>query len=101
MTKPYLTEEEIEGICFPLTQPAAMIRYLRAEGFFVKPRPDGRPLVSRENFNLVMSGRSKTGSEPTAGEGPNVQALLDRYQHTGAPYASERKTAKEQPARPA
>lgn len=98
MTSPYLTEEEIAGICKPLVQPAAMTRHLRSLGFHVKARPDGRPLVSRENYNIVMMGQAMPHSDSPAG-GPNVQALLDRFNGKGASYGRNGKTEKEQPAR--
>lgn len=101
MTTPNLSDAELLEICKPLTQPAAMIRYLRAEGFFVKRRPNGWPLVSRANYEAVMMGHAQAA--PAAGSvasGPNVQALLDRFRTTGAPYDNGTKE-KKQPARPA
>lgn len=99
MTTPYLSDDELREICRPLTQPAAMIRYLRDEGFFVKRRPNGWPLVSRANYEAVMMGHAQAA--PAAGAnagGPNVQALLDRFRTPGAPYDDGKKTQK-QPAR--
>ncbi len=96
---PYLSDDEILGFCRPLTQPAAMIRYLKREGFHVKRRPDGWPLLSRANFDAVMMGHAQpaaAGDTPQAG--PNVQALLDRFRTPGAPYGNGTKTQK-QPAR--
>ena len=99
MSTPYLSDAELLHICNPLTQPAAMIRYLKREGFHVKRRPDGWPLLSRANYDAVMMGQAQpaaAGDTPQAG--PNVQALLDRFRTPGAPYGDGKKTQK-QPAR--
>ncbi|MDZ7595842.1 MAG: DUF4224 domain-containing protein [Thiobacillus sp.] len=96
---PYLSDDEILGFCKPLTQPAAMIRYLKREGFHVKRRPDGWPLLSRANFDAVMMGHAlPAAAGDTTQAGPNVQALLDRFRTPGAPYGNGTKTQK-QPAR--
>jgi hypothetical protein len=99
MTTPYLSDAEILDVCKPLTQPAAMIRYLKDQGFHVKRRPNGWPLVSRANFEAVMMGQAQpAAAADNSGSGPNVQALLDRFRTTGAPYGDGQKTQK-QPAR--
>ena len=97
---PFLSDAEILGICRPLTQPAAMIRYLKGEGFLVKRRPDGWPLISRANYEAVMLGQIQPAAAgaASASTGPNDQALLDRFKQNGAPYGDGKKTDK-QPAR--
>lgn len=52
----YLTQDVINHICFPLTQPAAQVRTLRAMGFTVLVRKDGSALVSRGNYERVTGG---------------------------------------------
>lgn len=98
MTTPYLSDAELLDVCKPLTQPAAMIRYLKDQGFHVKRRPNGWPLVSRSNFDAVMMGHAQPAAADTPAAGPNVQALLDRFRTTGAPYGDGTKE-KKQPAR--
>ena len=98
MQPPYLTENEIADICKPLVQPAAMTRHLKSLGFHVKPRPDGRPLVSRDNYNAVMMGHTPSGSITSPGAEPNVGALLDRLKNKEA-SCDHGKTEKKQPAR--
>lgn len=99
MTTPYLSDVELLDVCKPLTQPAAMIRYLKDQGFVVKRRPNGWPLMSRANFDAVMMGHAQAlPAADTPTTGPNVQALLDRFRTTGAPYGNGTK-AKKQPAR--
>lgn len=91
---PYLSDDELLDVCRPLTQPAAMIRYLKDQGFHVKRRPNGWPLVSRANFDAVMMGCAAR-VDKEAGATPNVQALLDRFRNEGAPYADGEKTKKQ------
>lgn len=101
MTTPFLSDDELLQMCRPIRQPAAMIRYLKDQGFHVKRRPNGWPLVSRANFEAVMMGQAQpAAAADTSGAGPNVQALLDRFRQNGAPYGDGQKTQK-QPARAA
>jgi len=52
MTTPYLTDEEIAGICRPLRQKHAQVRYLRdVLKLPVERRPDGSPLVRRVDWD--------------------------------------------------
>lgn len=85
---PFLSDTEILTVCSPLTQPAAMIRYLKDQGFHVKRRPNGWPLISRANFESVMMGSAPPVSTGNAAVGPNAQALLDRFKQNGAPYGN-------------
>jgi len=70
---PYLTDQEIAGICDPLISPAAQTRHLRALGLLVKHKPNGKPLVARSEFERVMC-LAKTANDA----GPNVVALANR-----------------------
>lgn len=48
---PYLTDEEIDGICAGLKQPAAMVRFIRdILRVPVERKPNGRPLVRRVDW---------------------------------------------------
>ena len=48
---PYLTDDEIDGICAGLIQSAAKIRYLRdVVRVPVERKPNGRPLVRRVDW---------------------------------------------------
>ena len=51
----YLTAEELKGITGYVTA-AAQIRWLRLNRFFYVVRADGKPLVSRDHFQLRMGG---------------------------------------------
>lgn len=73
MELPFLTDEEIRQIVSPLIQPRAICRWFSDNGFVVKVRPNGLPLVSRAAFNQVTSNMNshadinKSDSINTAG----------------------------------
>ena len=53
----FLTDSEIAEACKGLRQPAAMCRFLSKLGFRVARRPDGKPLVWREQpANIPYDG---------------------------------------------
>jgi hypothetical protein len=62
MTPAHLTDTEIAGICEPLVQPAAQVRFLRRLGLPVERRPNGRPLVSRAAWERRMSGAEQVAA---------------------------------------
>ena len=72
----HLTDPEIDSICDGLKQPAAMIRYLQAQGFVVARKYNGRPLVSRANFESVMN---KTTHHGTSGSGASGTSTGPRW----------------------
>jgi hypothetical protein len=80
-TLPYLSDNELREIANPLRQPAAIVRWFKREGFEVRTKPNGMPLISRTNFDLVMSGHAVTATESSADAGntPNVAAFLSRF----------------------
>lgn len=51
----YLSVEELREITGRI-KPSAQIRWLRQQGFTVLVRANGRPLVSRAHFEVVMGG---------------------------------------------
>lgn len=79
---PFLSDEEILEIVDPLTQPAAIMRWFKNNGFpDVKKRPNGMPLIARAYFDAVTAGaatRAQATETKEAGAQPNVQAYLDR-----------------------
>ena len=72
---PYLTDQEIDDICAGLTQHHAMVRYLRGQGFEVKVKPNGRPLISRANFDAAMAGQTPARTAQTEPRGANIIGL--------------------------
>lgn len=79
---PFLSDEEVAGICSPLTTPAAQCRHLTRLGLLVKQKPSGRPLVARSEFERVLgAGRfaaaQNDGSMRTA---PNVTGMREHLE---------------------
>lgn len=76
---PYLSDDEILKIVWPLTQPAAILRWFRNNGFpEVRRRPSGLPLVSRAYFDTVTAGNSRAVADAMPKAEPNVDALLQK-----------------------
>ncbi len=50
-----LTKEELQEVT-GLKRFAAQFRYLSQQGFIVRRRGDGMPLVSRQHFEQMMGG---------------------------------------------
>lgn len=71
---PWLTKDEIDDLCQPLTQAAAQIRFLQSLGLTVKTKPNGTPLVIRSHFEQVMNPAGK--QKPKAASRPDRNALL-------------------------
>jgi len=73
---PYLTDDETKDIAKPLKQPAAIVRWFRANGFAdCRIKPNGLPLITRTNFEAVGAGTvGKTVSD--SGQTPDVAAYL-------------------------
>lgn len=57
MNLPYLTDVEINDICAPLRQAHAQCRYLTGLGMIVRKKPNGRPLVARNEFERALINR--------------------------------------------
>lgn len=84
---PYLTDTEINAICDGLTQPHAMVRFLKKAGFTVLVKPNGRPLVSRANFEAITGGNAianpTAAAKPTARE-PNIAGVVNLFPNRAA-----------------
>lgn len=72
---PWLTEEEVDDLCRPLTQAAAQIRFIRREfGITAGRKPGGSPLVFRSELEAA---RARAGaSTPPGKREPNRAALI-------------------------
>lgn len=72
---PFLTDDEIAGICEGVTLPGWQCKHLARMGMLVKRKPNGRPLVARSEFERVLgAGRfEKAQNDPSTG--PNVVGL--------------------------
>lgn len=76
---PYLTDNEIAGICEPLTMPSAQVRFMKKKlGLLVETKPNRRPLVARSEFERVLGAGRFDTSEP-ARQGPNIASIRERW----------------------
>lgn len=57
---PWLSQEEIDDLCAPLTQHAAQLRFIRGLGLTVLTKPNGAPLLMRAHFDEVMTPAKKS-----------------------------------------
>lgn len=82
----FLSQAEIDGLCHPLTQPAAQVRFLRASGLAVTVKPNGRPAVVRSHAEAVLSGQRQSPQVPVAKPEatpqprPNVEGFMKLIQ---------------------
>lgn len=89
----FLTDAQILDIVKPLTQPAAIVRWFVREGFTVKVRPNGMPLISSAHYEAVMTAQEVKPVADGSNVGLNVVALKKALN-----YGDGQKTQK-QPAR--
>ena len=61
-----LPDAEIDTICSGYKQNAAKIRFLQNMGLHVRRKPNGKPLVNRDHYNMLS-----IGSKPTIDAEPN------------------------------
>lgn len=78
---PWLSKEELDDMCFPLTSAAAQIRYLRREGLSVSTKPGGKPLLMRSELERVKGANRFDGQPAHTGTArPNRAALMEVIQ---------------------
>lgn len=81
---PYLSDVEIREMCEPLTQPAAMCRFLLGKGLLVTTKPNGRPLVLRSELDRVLgAGRFAAGFTAPSHSFPDMAALRSHLSKRG------------------
>ncbi len=66
-----LTDSEINDICAGLKQSDAKIRYLKSLGIHAFRKPNGSPLVSRNQYEAAMLGKALPGKKLGSSIGPN------------------------------
>lgn len=80
----WLSQQEIDDLCEPLTQPAAQIRYLRDSlKLTVRAKPNGRALLLRSHVEEILGGllHKKPRQKPAeAGRQPNSAGLVLAFQ---------------------
>jgi hypothetical protein len=74
MSADYYTDAEVAELCEGLTQPAAMVRYLRSLGLKVDRKPNGKPLAWRP---LANAPQAQNGPAPA---GLNSAGLVLKFQ---------------------
>jgi hypothetical protein len=79
---PNLSDAEIDDICAGLTQSAAKVRFLTFLGLNVARKPNGKPLVNRAHYDLVMGITDKTKSSSEEGPRWNVHPRHSRKDNT-------------------
>jgi hypothetical protein len=81
---PFLTDDELRIIASPLRQPAAIARWFRQQGFDLRIKPNGMPLLSRTHFDDVMAGGGGDRPNPARRRScePDVAAFLNKYKRT-------------------
>lgn len=81
---PWLTPEEIAGVCTPLKQAAAQARFLQSLGLTVRTKPNGAPLVMRPHLEDVLGYQAKPQPERRSQRvgvvKPNHAALIEHFQ---------------------
>ena len=77
MSGDYYTDAEVAELCDGLTQPAAMVRYLRSIGLRVDRKPNGRPLAWRP---LAPTAQAQNATAPA---GLNSAALVLKFSQGG------------------
>lgn len=70
---PWLSQDEIDDLCAPLTQHAAQIRFIKGLGITVREKPNGAALVMRTHFDETMNPAGKK-KKPASCE-PNRSGL--------------------------
>lgn len=76
----FMKDSEIDEACYPLTQPAAQVRFLRRKGVHVELKSNGRPLVVRSHAEATLSGQRGDAAQPAPETGtpqvPDREALM-------------------------
>lgn len=76
MTLPYLTDIEINDICAPLKRSNSQCRFLAGLGLLVRKKPNGRPLVARNEFERAMINRPPQAPANDESSQPDREAYL-------------------------
>jgi hypothetical protein len=76
----WLSQQEVDDLCEPLTQPAAQIRYLRDSlKLTVRAKPNGKALLLRSHVEEVLGGLPTKKTRQKAAEAvrqPNAAGLV-------------------------
>lgn len=76
---PFMMDSEILEIAKPLKQAKAICRWFKKRGYTFEPKPNGLPLIVREHFVQVASGKvtaeSALAEEPS--KTPDIASLIN------------------------
>lgn len=92
-----IPDDEIRRIAAPLTQPAAICRWFVKQGFTIRIKPNGMPLISRAHFDAHLSGAAVAAAVDTPSNTPDVAGFLEKFRK-GVGYGPHGKKANQQPA---
>jgi hypothetical protein len=76
---PFLLDDELAALCFPLQQRAAIKRHLDRLGVPYALRPDGYPVVGRTAVSDRLAGYKRAEPLLTRRDEPDAQALKQRF----------------------
>ena len=77
LAPPFLTDDEIAGICEGVQQAAAQRRYLQQTlRLVVHAKPNGRPLVARSEFERVLGAGRHGIAHADPLSAPNVVGMM-------------------------
>jgi hypothetical protein len=74
---PFLSDEEIAGICEGVTLPGWQCKHLARLGLLVNRKPNGRPLVARSEFERVLGAGRFGQAQNDATTAPNVRGMQE------------------------
>lgn len=77
MSLPFLSDDEIAGICDGVSLPGAQCRHLKRMGLLVSTKPNGRPLVARSEFERVLGAGRYAVTHNGPSSSPNVVGLME------------------------
>lgn len=81
MSLPFLTDDELSGLCDGLVAPAAQVRFLQRLGLLVQRKPNGRPLLLRSELERVLgAARFEAQAHNHQSGQPNRAALMQVIQ---------------------
>lgn len=75
---PWFSDDEIDAMCDGLTLNAAKVKYLQAQGLTVTRKPNGRPLVMRDQAERILSGLGTANAEAGAADAPRQPPRANR-----------------------
>lgn len=76
---PFLLDDELAALCYPLRQSAAIKRHLNRLGLPYALRPDGYPVVGRTAVSDRLAGYKRAEPLLSRRDEPDTAALKQRF----------------------